>query len=95
VVIIDRGRLLLHSETEALRGRGVTVTGPAEAVGAFAAGRTVLGERSLGGVRAVTIDGRPGPVDVARGEAAGLLFGPVGIQDLFVHLTSVSEVAAR
>jgi ABC-2 type transport system ATP-binding protein len=88
VIILDRGRVLLHEDTDALRGRGVTVTGPAETVGAFAAGHTVLGERSLGGVREVTLDGRPDPAETARAEAAGLTFGPVGIQELFVHLTS-------
>ena len=29
VVIIDRGRLVLHEETDAVRARGVAVTGPA------------------------------------------------------------------
>jgi ABC-2 type transport system ATP-binding protein len=91
VVIIDRGRLLLHEETDELRGRGVTVTGPAAAVGEFVAGHTVLGEQSLGGVRAVTLDWHPAADDVARGESAGLTFGPVGIQDLFIHLTSRAE----
>ena len=91
VIIIDRGRILLHEEADALRGRGVTVTGPAAAVGEFVAGRTVLGEQSLGGVRAATLYGTVAPADVARGEAAGLTFGPVGLQDLFVHLTSSSQ----
>ncbi|MBM2617543.1 ABC transporter ATP-binding protein [Actinoplanes sp. LDG1-06] len=88
VIIMDRGRVLLHDETDALRGRGVTVTGPAALVTAFAAGHTVLGEQSLGGVRALTLDGPLDPDDVARGERDGLAFGPLGIQDLFVHLTS-------
>jgi ABC-2 type transport system ATP-binding protein len=88
VIILDRGRVLLHEETEELRGRGVTVTGPAAAVDAFAAGRTVLAQQSLGGVRAVTLDDRPGPAELARAEAAGLTVGPVGIQDLFIHLTA-------
>jgi ABC-2 type transport system ATP-binding protein len=91
VIIVDRGRVLLHEETDALRGRGVTVTGPAAAVSAFAAGHVELGSQSLGGVRAVTLDWRPAPADVARGEAAGLTFGPVGLQDLFIHLTSPAE----
>lgn len=88
VIIMDRGRILLHDETDALRGRGVTVTGPAELVTAFAAGHAVLGEQSLGGVRALTLDGPLDPDDIARGERDGLSFGPLGIQDLFVHLTS-------
>jgi len=87
VIILDRGRVLLHEEADELRGRGVTVTGPAAAVGDFAGGRPVLGEQSLGGVRAVTLDWRPDAAEVARGEAAGLTFGPVGLQELFIHLT--------
>ncbi|MCU7723644.1 ABC transporter ATP-binding protein [Actinoplanes sp. KI2] len=91
VIIIDRGRLLLHQETDELRGRGVTVTGPAAAVDEFVTGRTVFGEQSLGGVRAVTLDWRPSFADRQRGESAGLTFGPVGIQDLFIHLTGVAR----
>ncbi|MET0416788.1 MAG: ABC transporter ATP-binding protein [Actinoplanes sp.] len=95
VVILDRGRLLLHAETETLRGRGATVTGPAGAVDAFTAGHVVLGEQRLGGVRAVTVDGRLDPAEIARGEAAGLAFGPLSLQDLFVHLTSQPLEASR
>jgi ABC-2 type transport system ATP-binding protein len=87
VVILDRGRVVLHEEADVLRGRGVTVTGPAAAVDAFVAGRTVLSEQSLGGVRAATLYGRLDDADAGRARAAGLTLGPVGIQDLFVHLT--------
>jgi ABC-2 type transport system ATP-binding protein len=95
VIILDRGRVLLHEETEVLRGRGVTVTGPAAAVDAFAAGHVVLGEQSLGAVRAVTLDVRLDPGHRARGEAAGLTFSPVSVQDLFVRLTSRPLEASR
>jgi ABC-2 type transport system ATP-binding protein len=95
VVILDRGRVLLHEETETLRGRGYTVSGPAGAVDAYVAGRLVLGEQRLGGMRAATLDGRLDPAEAARGEAAGLAFGPIGLQDLFVHLTSQPLEASR
>jgi ABC-2 type transport system ATP-binding protein len=88
IVIIDRGRLLLHEDADELKGRGVTVTGPAATVDAFTAGRTVLGGQSLGDVRSVTLYGPLDPAETARAEAAGLTLGPIGIQDLFVHLTS-------
>lgn len=91
VIILDRGRVLLHEEADVLRGRGVTVTGPAAAVDAFVAGRTVLSEQSLGGVRAATLYGRPGPDEEHRARSAGLTLGPVGIQDLFVHLTGAQR----
>jgi ABC-2 type transport system ATP-binding protein len=95
VIIMDRGRVLLHEDAEMLRGRGVTVTGPFEKVDAFVGDRTVLGEQSLGGMRAVTVDIRLDPRERARAEAAGLTFGPLSIQDLFVHLTSSSQEASR
>jgi ABC-2 type transport system ATP-binding protein len=95
VIIIDKGRLVLYEEADALRGRGVTVTGPAAAVKAFVAGRTVLGEQRLGGTRAATLYGRLDDADVKRAESAGLSLGPVGIQDLFVHLTSGTTTVPR
>jgi ABC-2 type transport system ATP-binding protein len=91
VIIIDQGRLLLHEDAEALRGRGVTVTGPAAAVDGFVVGRKVLGEQTLGGTKSATVYGRLEAADVAHGEAAGLTFGAVGLQELFVHLTSESR----
>jgi ABC-2 type transport system ATP-binding protein len=91
VIIIDRGRLVLHEEADVLRGRGVTVTGPAAAVDTFVAGRTVLSEQSLGGVRAATLYGRLDDAEAARAEADGLTVGPVGIQELFVHLTGAQR----
>lgn len=93
VVIIDHGRLVAHDETEALRARGVTVTGPAEAVDRFVAGRTVLSEQRLGGTKAATLYGEVADGDRAAARAAGLELGPVGLQDLFVHLTSDREAA--
>ncbi|GAA0801293.1 ATP-binding cassette domain-containing protein [Spirilliplanes yamanashiensis] len=96
VLVIDRGRLVAYDETDELRGRGVTVTGPAAAVDAFVAGRTVLGEQRLGGTRAATVYGRLDAADRARAADAGLDLGPVGLQDLFVHLTgSAAEPRAQ
>ncbi|MEU8608411.1 ABC transporter ATP-binding protein [Actinoplanes sp. NPDC048791] len=88
VIVIDRGRLLVHEDTDTFKARGVAVTGPAAAVDAFVAGRTVLSERSLGGVRQATLYGELDPRDVERAGAEGLSLAPVGVQDLFVHLTS-------
>ncbi|MDQ7905597.1 ABC transporter ATP-binding protein [Phytohabitans sp. ZYX-F-186] len=88
VVIIDKGRLVAHDDTEALRARGVAVTGPADAVAEFTAGRTVLGDQRLGGTRSTTIYGQLTAEERGRARGAGLDLGPVGLQDLFVHLTA-------
>jgi ABC-2 type transport system ATP-binding protein len=90
VLIIDEGRLLLKDETEVLRARGAAVTGPAEAVDRFVAGRTVLGERRLGRTKSATVYG--GLDEHHRREArdAGLDLDPIALQDLFIHLTQPS-----
>ncbi|MFI5931354.1 ATP-binding cassette domain-containing protein [Actinoplanes sp. NPDC051494] len=87
VVVMDRGRVLVHEDTDTFRSRGVAVTGPAEAVDLFAAGRTVLSEQRLGGSRQVTLYGELGAGERQQAERAGLSLAQVGIQDLFVHLT--------
>jgi ABC-2 type transport system ATP-binding protein len=88
VVIIDRGRLLVHDETDALRTRGAAVIGPADAVDRFVTDLTVLGERRLGPTRSATVDGPLTPAQRDRAKAEGLQVEPVPLQDLFVHLTT-------
>jgi ABC-2 type transport system ATP-binding protein len=95
VIVIDRGRLLVHEDTDTFKARGVAVTGPAAAVEAFVAERTVLSEQSLGGVRQATLYGALDDDEVVRAKTAGLTVAPVGVQDLFVHLTSGAADGAR
>ena len=77
----------LFEETEALRARGADVTGPAEAVDSFVAGRTVLRERQLGRTKSAMIYGGLDEHHRCQALDAGLDLGPVALQDLFVHLT--------
>jgi ABC-2 type transport system ATP-binding protein len=90
VVIIDRGRLVAHENSEALLSRGTAVTGPADRVDAFTAGRTALGAKRLGPTKSVMIYGDLDGPDRAKARADGLELGPVALQDLFVHLTDPS-----
>jgi ABC-2 type transport system ATP-binding protein len=91
VVILDQGRLVTQSPVDALRGRGASIVGPAAAVDEFTAGFTVLAEERLGGTKSATVLGDLDPVLLAQATAAGLEIGPVGLQDLFVHLTGVQS----
>lgn len=91
VVIIDRGRLVAQEEAEALRSRGARVTGPAEVVDTFVAGLTVLSEQMLGRVKNVTVYGALDADQVRAAELAGIDLAPVSLQDLFVHLTGMTE----
>lgn len=91
VLIIDHGRLVVHDETESLRSKGASITGPADDVDAVTAGMTVLGEKQLGRTKQRTV---LGPLTAATEQdvrRAGLDLGPVALQDLFVHLTADEE----
>lgn len=87
VVIIDEGRLLLHEETETLRSRGASVTGPADKVDRFAEGLTILSAHELGPTKQAMVYGELDNLHRKEAERAGLEVGPVALQDLFVHLT--------
>jgi len=88
LVILDEGRLMLQDEAEALRSRGATVTGSADAVDALVAGLTVLSQKQLGPTKSVVVYG--GLTDELRSRAgqSGVEIGPLPLQDLFVHLTT-------
>ncbi|WP_456845139.1 ATP-binding cassette domain-containing protein [Cellulomonas sp. P5_C6] len=93
VVVLDRGSVLTVADADALRSSGFTVTGPAESVEAFAAGREVVARRELGRTAQVTLVGSR-PDDEQRAAAAGLELGAVALQDLFVHLTERATTEA-
>jgi ABC-2 type transport system ATP-binding protein len=93
VVIVDRGRILRHEELEIFQNMGATLTGPAAAVDEAAAGLEILAEQQLGGTKSITVAAfAPGTRE--RAAAAGLEIGPVGLQDLFIHLTEPSRNGA-
>lgn len=80
-VVLDRGRVVIDEDVDVLRGKAVTVTGPAEAVERFAAGHIELHREKLGGFLRVTLqDAVPQPV-------SGLDFEPVSLQQLVVRTT--------
>lgn len=92
VAVLDSGRLLLAEPADEVRARGTTVTGPADAVERFAAGRDVVARQQLGRTVQVTLYGPSAPDDRQRASAAGVELGPVSLQDLFVHLTATTRV---
>lgn len=97
VVILDNGRLVTQAPVDTLRGRGASLVGPAAAVDELTAGLAVLAEQRLGGTKSVTVLGDLDDALLAKARSAGLEVGPVGLQDLFVHLTAPgsSKEAAR
>lgn len=88
VLILDHGGVMLYEDADALRAQGVTVTGPAGAVDDALRGLTPLREQRLAGTKVAVVYG-PQVGDLrTRSRTAGLDVGPVGLQDLVVHLTT-------
>jgi ABC-2 type transport system ATP-binding protein len=81
VVLLDRGRVLLDTDADSLRGEAVAVTGPAEAVERFAAGHRELHRERIGGSLRVTLTGARDRYE------PGLDFEPVSLQQLVVRTT--------
>ena len=92
VVVLDRGRVLIDADTDALRGSAVTVTGPAAAVERFAAAAHAveLHRERLGGVLRLTLTDVPASASAPE----GLALEPLSLQDLVVHTTQHSGRAA-
>jgi ABC-2 type transport system ATP-binding protein len=92
VVILDNGKLVTQSPVDSLRGRGASIVGPAAAVDELTAGLTVLAEQRLGGTKSTTVLGDLDEPLLTKARSAGLEIGPVGLQELFVHLTGSTRV---
>ncbi|GAA2636520.1 ABC transporter ATP-binding protein [Dactylosporangium fulvum] len=84
VLLIERGRLVLDEDAEALRGQVVTLTGPAPAVDALAANTDELHREHLGPLTRATVRGR---VEAGQARAAGVELAPVSLQQLVVRIT--------
>jgi ABC-2 type transport system ATP-binding protein len=87
VVIIDKGRLVVHEQSQTLLSRGTAVTGPAAQVDAFTADLTVLNAMHLGPTKSAMVYGELDDGRREQAARAGLELGPIAMQDLFVHLT--------
>ena len=87
VIVLDRGRVIMDDETDAVRDRAANIVGDAAAVEAFVAGREVIHRESLGRVTSVTVLGALTPDDRQKLATAGLDVAPVSLQQLIVRTT--------
>lgn len=82
VVILDQGRVIRDADVDELRGGAFQIAGRSGAVEEFAAGRSVLAHRPLGGLATAVIEGRPGEAERERATALGLEVSAVSLQEL-------------
>ncbi len=72
VVVIDRGRVVLDTAADGLRGMATTVSGPALAVDSFTQGRPVWERRGLGSQASVVMVRQVSGEDRERARSLGL-----------------------
>ncbi|WP_396642625.1 ABC transporter ATP-binding protein [Microbacterium sp.] len=94
VLVIDRGRIVMDEETDAVRDRAANIVGDSAAVDAFVAGREVIHRESLGRVSSVTVLGALTAEDRRNLAAAGLDAAPVSLQQLIVRITQHAAESA-
>jgi len=88
VLVVDKGRLLINEEAEALRGRARTVTGAAAKIETFTAGRQIIHREPFGSLASVTFIGELNTEDFRLAAGMGLEFSPVSLQQMIVYLTN-------
>jgi ABC-2 type transport system ATP-binding protein len=84
VIIIKEGRVILNDSMENISTMGYCITGPAASVDSFTAGKKLLGEHTLGGLKAAYLWGEYNGEPLPQGlELSGL-----DLQKLFIELTN-------
>lgn len=94
VIVLDQGRVVKHDDVDELRASAFQVSGRAEALESFVAGRQVLSRRSIGGLATAVIEGSLSAED--RGTAANqnLDLSAVSLQELVAAYGFVDTGAA-
>ena len=87
VLVIDRGKIIMNEDTDAVRDRAANIVGDAAAVDAFVAGREVIHRETLGRIASVTVLGTLAEADREHVAALGLDIAPVPLQQLIVRTT--------
>jgi ABC-2 type transport system ATP-binding protein len=85
VVVIDRGKLVLSSTADDLRGAVTSVSGPAIAVAEFTAGRSVWDRRRIAARESAVVAGTLDETDRARAAALHLHLEPLTLQQVVVR----------
>lgn len=95
VVVIDRGRIVIDDDADALRRRAVVLTGPSAAVDAFSEGTTVLHREALGAQVRATVRRTATGAEVARLREDGVTLEPASLQELVIRSTTATKEPTR
>ncbi|QYB03853.1 ABC transporter ATP-binding protein [Rhodococcus sp. USK10] len=95
VILIDKGRIVLDEDADALRGGAVVVSGLASLVAAFTSNKTVLHRESLGSHERATVQTSLTDTERDRAVDEGLQFEPLSLQQLVVRSTTAAGTTTR
>lgn len=87
VVLIDKGRVLLQDNVASLLEMGYSVSGLAEKVDEYCAGKNIIGCDELGNLKIAYLLGEKTPLP----SGSGLTFSTMNLQKLFVKLTEKGD----
>jgi ABC-2 type transport system ATP-binding protein len=85
IVMIDHGRIIIDAPVDEVRGHAFTISGLAEPVNQFIAGRNVLHRRAMASRASVVITGGLTEHDRLEARQARLSVEPLSLQELIVH----------
>ena len=91
VLMIHKGKLIVHEDIESLLQKGFSVTGSTNDVDQAVDGLHVLSEQQLGGTKSVMVYGQLSPEKEDEIKQNGLEIGNVSLHDLFIQLTKEVE----
>jgi len=86
VIVLHEGEIVLQADVDDARSSAYVARGLADEVRAFAAGRDVIAERSLGRILSATIRGQVTADDEDKAAAHRISIEPVSLQDLIAAL---------
>jgi ABC-2 type transport system ATP-binding protein len=95
VVVIDRGRVVLNTAADDLRGAATSVSGPAIAVAEFTAGRPVWNRRQIASQESAVVAGTLNETDRARAVALHLRLEPLTLQEVVVQVAGAPAASQQ
>jgi ABC-2 type transport system ATP-binding protein len=95
VVVIDRGRIVLNSAADDLRGAATSVSGPAIAVAEFTTGRPVWNRRRIASQESAVVAGTLNETDRARAAALHLRLEPLTLQEVVVQVAGAPAASQQ
>jgi len=93
VVVLHRGRVVLNTAADDLRGAATSVSGPAIAVAEFTAGRPVWDSRRIASQESAVVAAALDETDRARAAALHLHLEPLTLQQLVVRAAGTAAAS--